>query len=189
MPYSSLRFRMVGVAPLLMRSAVLSDPLHPLARGIREIVGKRLKTEADHLKIAELEWHANLWIADGRLVIPADVIMAAFVNGAKTRRLGRQARAGLICPQHCMLQYHGPSSIDELWNDNSFRFRAPVRVQQAITIRTRPIIHDWQTEVELHFLPTLLNKRDVIEILRLTGEQIAIGDWRPKFGRFEASEV
>jgi hypothetical protein len=31
---------------------------------------------------------------------------------------------------------------------------------------------------------SLLNESDVLDLLRLGGEQIGLGDWRPKFGRF-----
>jgi hypothetical protein len=33
----------------------------------------------------------------------------------------------------------------------------------------------------------LLTREDVIEIFRIAGAQIGIGDWRPKFGRFRVT--
>ena len=57
MTYSSLCFRVTGVAPLIMRAATLADPLHPLTRKLNEITRKRLKTDADYEKISQIEWY------------------------------------------------------------------------------------------------------------------------------------
>ena len=68
MTYSSLCFRVTGVSPLIMRAATLADPLHPLTRKLNEIARKRLKTDADHEKISQIECYGSLWMEDGRLV-------------------------------------------------------------------------------------------------------------------------
>jgi len=83
--YSSLSFRVTGVAPLIMRAAALADPLHPLTHKLNEIARKKLKTDADYEKIAEIEWYGSLWVEDGRLVIPGEAIEAVFVRAARTR--------------------------------------------------------------------------------------------------------
>jgi hypothetical protein len=189
MTYSSLRIRMTGVAPLIMRAAVLADPLHPLSRKLSEITRKKLKTDADFEKIAQIEWYGSLWSQDGKLVIPGEAIEAMFVRGARTRRIGRAALAGLICPHNSDLIYDGPSSLDALWANPEYRIRSPVRVNASRTIRTRPIIRQWAVDVEVQFQPSLLNERDIFDIFCLAGEQFALGDWRPRFGRFTVSHL
>jgi hypothetical protein len=72
--YSSLSFRVTGVAPLIMRAAALANPLHPLTRKLNEIARKRLKTDADYEKISQIEWYGSLWIEDGNLVIPSEAV-------------------------------------------------------------------------------------------------------------------
>ena len=184
MTYSSLSFRVTGVAPLIMRAAALADPLHPLTRKLNEIARKRLKTDADYEKISQIEWYGSLWIEDGNLVIPSEAVEAVFVRGARTRRTGRAALAGLICPESPKLIYKGPACVDDLWADPEFRLRSPVRVNASRTIRTRPIIRQWAADVEVQFQKSLLNQREIIEIYQIAGEQCALGDWRPRFGRF-----
>ena len=66
MTYSLLHIRMTGVAPLIMRAAVLADPLHPLSRKLSEITRKKLKTDADFERIAQIEWYGSLWAEHGR---------------------------------------------------------------------------------------------------------------------------
>jgi hypothetical protein len=182
--YSSLSFRVTGVAPLIMRAAALADPLHPLTHKLNDIARKKLKTDADYEKIAEIEWYGSLWVEDGRLVIPGEAIEAVFVRAARTRRIGRAALAGLICPESAKLIYKGSACLDELWADPEFRLRTPVRVNMSRTIRTRPIIRHWAADIDVQFHTSLLNEREIIDIYRLAGEQCALGDWRPRFGRF-----
>jgi len=47
----------------------------------------------------------------------------------------------------------------------------------------------WKAELALDFLPTLLNPSDVHGFLATVGEQIGIGDWRPRFGRFSVTDL
>jgi hypothetical protein len=35
------------------------------------------------------------------------------------------------------------------------------------------------------FNDELVNQSEVLELLRIAGEQVGLGDWRPKFGRFD----
>jgi hypothetical protein len=156
---------------LIMRAAALADPLHPLSRKLSDIARKRLKTDADYEKIAQIEWYGSLWIEDGQLVIPGEAIEAVFVRGARTRRIGRAALAGLICPGNARLIYKGPACVDDLWADPEFRLRTPVRVNMSRTIRTRPIIRDWAADVEVQFHTSLLNEREIIDIYRVAGER------------------
>ncbi|UEM21383.1 hypothetical protein JL100_000975 [Skermanella mucosa] len=189
MTYSLLHIRMTGVAPLIMRAAVLADPLHPLSRKLSEITRKKLKTDADFERIAQIEWYGSLWAEHGKLVIPGEAIEAMFVRGARTRRIGRAALAGLICPNNSKLIYDGPSSLDDLWANPEYRIRSPVRVNANRTIRTRPIVRQWAADVEIHYQCSLLNERDILDIFCLAGEQFALGDWRPRFGRFSVSQL
>ena len=53
--YRTLRFRITGAAPLLMHNGRLADPLDEHARAMARVADKRPKTEADHLRLAELE--------------------------------------------------------------------------------------------------------------------------------------
>ena len=68
--------------------------------------------------------------------------------------------------------------------DERFRLRNPVRVGTAKVQRTRPKFDKWEAEIEVKFLPSLLNRKEVIEFVRIGGEQVGLGDWRPRFGRY-----
>lgn len=176
-----------GVCPLLMHSGRLADPLDDIAIALAAVTSKRPKTRSDHKRIAELEWHGSLWLYGGRPCIPPEAIEAAFVGGAKTRKKGLVARAGLVVNDPAILDYDGPSDVKKLFKDSSFRLRSLVRVRDSRTIRTRPRFPLWKVNVSATFLPSLLNRDEVLEYFRIAGS-FGIGDWRPRYGKFVVQE-
>jgi hypothetical protein len=179
-----LSARIVGVAPLLMRSARFADPLDEYSLELERLTRKRIKTMADHEQIAKVEWFGGLWTDGGRPCIPGDAVEAALVAAARTRKAGGTARAAILCPRNVPIEHDGAADLNALWSDTRFRLRASVRVNGRRTMRTRPKFEVWAAALDLHFLPTLLNRNDVLELLRIAGDRIALGDWRPRFGRF-----
>jgi hypothetical protein len=79
------------------------------------------------------------------------------------------ARAGLIVTEPAMIDYDGPSDMRELFKDANFRLRALVRVRDARTVRTRPRFARWSANVSASFLPSLLNRSEVLEYFRIAG--------------------
>jgi hypothetical protein len=175
-----------------MHSGLLADPLNKIVKEMKKISGKRGKTEADMEELAKLEWKGSLYIDKNEIVIPGEVIEACFINGSKKKKLGQQAKAGSFCDGHAVLDYKGkPEKLDleKLWKAGEHRFMAPVIVSRSRVMRCRPRFEEWSATFNLHFNDEMLNPSDVLEILRIAGEQIGLCDWRPRFGRFTASAV
>lgn len=180
----TIRLRLVGDRPLLMHSGRLADPLDPIVGDLAKVTGKRMKTRADHEEIARIEWHGGLWLRENRPCIPPEALEACFTKAASAVRKGRQAKAGLMVSEPCILTYDGPTDIHELWKDPNFKFRHAVCVHNARTIRTRPRFKQWSAVVTASYLPTLLDKSEVLEIFQIAGFREGLGDWRPRYGRF-----
>ncbi|WMT73344.1 hypothetical protein [Bradyrhizobium sp. Ash2021] len=189
MSVQQLRIRLTGERPLLMHSSRLADPLEPIKIDIDRLTKKRDKTIADHEQIAKMEWYGGLWLQDDKPCIPCEAVESAFTEAAKTRRKGKQAKAGFSCAASPLLQYDGPSDLPSLWEDKTFRFRFPVNVNDSKVMRTRPRFSDWHVVVDVEFLPSLLNPNEVIEILEIAGLREGLGDWRPKFGKFSVAQL
>lgn len=185
----TIRLQLTGDRPLLMHSGRLADPLDPIVRNLSRITAKRMKTIADHEEIARVEWYGGLWLTNGRPCIPPEALEASFIAAARSRRKGKQASAGLLVDGPAMLDYDGPKDPDELWSDAKFRLRHGVRVNNARTMRTRPMFDNWSAKLVAAFLPTLLNRAEVIEIFQIAGFQEGLGDWRPRHGRFTVEEL
>jgi hypothetical protein len=188
MSTETITLQLVGVAPLLMHSSRLADPLDPQRVKLAAITSKRLKTQSDHRRIAELEWHACLWLHEGMPCLPAEAVEGAFVQAAKTRNKGKIARAALAVDRPALLHYEGPKTVEGLWNDPAHALRAMVRVQKALTARTRPRFPNWTARISATFLVTLMNRSEVLDYFRIAGA-LGIGDWRPRYGKFLVEEV
>ena len=182
--YHTLRLRLTAASPLLMHNGRLADPLDDHARAIAQVAGKRRKTEADHRHLAELEFRGGLYTSGGVPCIPAEMVEAALVRAAAQERRSPRAKAGLVVRDDLRLEYQGPTDIDGLWRDPAFRLRSAVRVGPSRIMRTRPQFREWAADLVVDYLPGLLNASEVHGFVVVAGEQVGLGDWRPRFGRF-----
>jgi hypothetical protein len=189
MSVEKLRIRLTGERPLLMHSSRLADPLEEIKIDIDRLTKKRDKTIADHQQIAKMEWYGGLWLQDDKPCIPCEAVESAFIKAARTKRKGNQAKAGFSCGMSPPLQYEGPTDLPSLWENKDFRFRFPVNVKDSKVMRTRPRFPTWHVDVDVEFLPSLLNPNEVIEILEIAGLREGFGDWRPKFGKFSVTKI
>jgi hypothetical protein len=167
-----------------MHNGQLADPLNPHSQSIGEVSKKRKKTEADHREMGRREFFGSLYITSGEPCIPAEMWEAALIKGAMKEKRGPAAKAGLLVEDNSPLVYDGPRDPKALWEQENFRLRVAVKVGQAKVMRTRPRFVLWGAEVSVKFIPSLLNPREIRSFFETAGEQIGIGDWRPRFGRF-----
>ena len=185
----TLRYRITGVSPLLCHNGRLADPIDPYSLRIAAIASTRKKTQADHLALAELEFLGGLYLSGGRPCLPGEMVEAALARGAALERRGPKARAGLAVPEDTPLIYDGPDDPRELWQREEFRLRVGVRVSTSRIMRTRPIFRHWSADLQIDYLPRILDEKDVAGFLRAAGEQVGLGDWRPRFGRFSVQDL
>lgn len=186
--YQSLNFKIIGASALLMHNGQLIDPLSPHSRSIAEITKKRKKTDADHEEMARREFFGGLYISGGEPCIPAEMIEAALVKGAMKEKRGPAAKAGILVENNARLEYEGPRDPSALWEDSRFRLRVAAKVGMGKVMRTRPRFDGWSANLVVKFLPSLLNAKEVKDFLITAGEQVGIGDWRPRFGRFVVAD-
>jgi hypothetical protein len=186
--YKSLKYRIIGVSPLLFHNGQLADPLNRHAKAIAQLSSKRKKTEADHEKMADLEFIGSLYLSGGMPCIPAEMMEAALVRAATQEKRSAKAKAGLVIRQDLILQYEGSKDPAALCADPNFRLRCGVRIGTSRVMRTRPKFSNWAADFTVEFVPTLLNEEDVHSFIATAGAQIGIGDWRPRFGRFSINE-
>ncbi len=187
--YEELTLRFDGIAPLLMHSGRLADPLDTHAVAIARIASKRMKTAADFGKIAELEWNGGLWLSDGRPSVPSEAIESCLVAAGKARRIGPKIKAGVTVKDSSHIQYEGHSDVSALFSDKRFVHRCGVRVNNKTVIRTRPIFRQWSVVTHVSYLPSMVDRSTMIELACYAGEMIGIGDYRPRFGRFRTRQM
>lgn len=132
-----------------------------------------------------LEWQAGLYVENGVVGIPDTVLLGMLIAAAKKIKKGQQAKSGIFVQGFFPLKYDGSTDLKKLWENEEFRLTAKVRVGTSSVMRTRPKFDNWSLEFNAEIDDTLINEGDLNEILKIGGKQIGLGDWRPRFGRFE----
>lgn len=188
--YKTHTVEIVGSAPLIMHNGQTADPMNKFSKMLKEISGKRNKTEADHMEMARIEFAAGLYMNEDGPVLPDRLIEATVIAGSRKSKLGKLALAGVVVEHHAPLVYDGPRTSKELFEDDRFRLAVPVRIGQQKVIRTRPIFNEWSATISVSYLADVINQRDVETAIRNAGMFCGFGDWRPRYGRFAlASDV
>lgn len=186
----TVKFRLTGTTPLIVHNGQLADPLNHFAKAMKEVTSKRKKVDADHERLAELEFKGSLYVDQNkRPVLPSEGIEAIVVAGAKKLKEGPAAKAGVICRKNPLIQYDGPATADELWLDETFRICRMVKVGTARVMRTRPIFNNWIVDVELDINTDLVNESQVLNWLKAAGTQCGAFEWRPKYGLFTVEKL
>lgn len=189
MAWQTLRYQLTSSSDVLFHNGQMANPLNKWAKLMKQISSRRAKTDADHEEIARIEFLASLYMAADGPVIPAEVLDAVMINGAKKSKEGMVAKSGAFCLEHARLEYDGPRTADELWADERFRHVSIVRVGQAKVVRTRPIFNEWSAIVSVNIETGIVNPARVDDWWAIAGTQVGIGDWRPQHGRFQAKRL
>ena len=184
--YKTAKVRIKGVCPILFHNCRMVNPLDEFKKEQSKYTSKSKKTDDDHAEISRLDWYAAIYTdADGRVIVPAEMLEAAIIGGAKKSKLGTQFKAAVLVPDPSRLEYDGPKKIDALWKDGRFTDMRVVGIQRNKVIRTRPIFQSWAVEFDLMFEPTLADEDTIKKAIEDAGMQCGIGDYRPRYGRFE----
>lgn len=171
---------------LLMHNGQLADPLNEWSKLIKEKTSIRKKSDADHMRIAELEFQGGLYF-DEKLgpVLPGHLIDAAITAGARKKKLGTIFESCVHTVEDVYkLEYDGPRTREGLWADVRFRDRRGAGVQQSRVIRTRPKFSNWSVSFDLELFPCELNPGNLEQAIVDAGIYTGFGDFRPRFGLF-----
>jgi len=188
----SIHFKIQGVTPLLMHSSQLSDPLNKYTKALKKITGIRKKTEEHYIEMGRIEVLGGLyWSEEYGLHMPGENIEACLIGAAKFKKLGTTfKRAAQVVELACPLTGTGaPSTPEKIAADDKFKFVKSVKVGTARIMRTRPIFESWATEFTVMYDPGQLQREDIIEAANSAGLMVGLGDWRPRFGKFEVLEA
>lgn len=189
MAWQKMQFRLTGDAPMIQHNGQTADPLNRFSKAMKAISGKRKKTDSDLEELARLEFLAGLYMSETGPMIPAMVLDACVIDAAKKSREGVLAKSGFFTVGNAPLEYDGPRTTDELWQDERFRLSVPVRVQQARVVRTRPIFNEWALTCTVQYEDTVVNAATVAGWFSVAGTLVGLGDWRPRYGRFQAQRL
>jgi hypothetical protein len=166
----SVKVKIRGIAPMLQNR-------YPMEAESEE-TAKRRDEKFDPKEDAEKALYRN---KDGCFV-PSSWIEAALRDTAKEfKGKGRASLKGTILssvfvePEEIPL---GKKTYDEI-------DRRPAVIQRQRIVKSRPRFNSWAIEFTINFDEERVKKEVLKEVLIEAGKSKGIGDYRPKFGRFE----
>lgn len=184
-----MRVRLTGLTPgLLMHNARLANPMDPITQQIGQITAKpsQKRTTSDYEELARLEFLGGLYWDEGETPrIPGDNILAMIRAGAKGARRGNDVLRGVLIVDDWSFVYGGPEEPNALWANERFRDVRGVKIGRARVMRCRPFFGAWTSDGQLIVLPEVLDQKVVAEALMHAGAVVGLGDYRPRFGRFD----
>lgn len=184
------RITLTGTRPLLMHNEQLADEFNPIALEIKKITAKKTKkTEDDRWELRRLEFVGGLyWDSDDGPYLPGLNIERCLVEAARLTRNGKSVERGIrIDSDFNALQYDGPRHYDDLWKErNAFALMKGVKVTSSRIIRTRPQFRDWEVSAEGVYDVSMIDMESLTEYATKAGLYVGIGDWRPRYGLFDA---
>lgn len=177
-----------GTAPLLMHNSRLANPLDPFAKALAEVTSKRGKADEDHAEIAKREWLGSLyWSAEEGAYLPGQNIERALLDAARMNRLGKSIERGVfISTEVNRLGHEGSEDLTVLVKDENFRHLASVKIGARRIMRCRPIFRTWTAQANGILDESQMDPQELIQTARRAGQLVGVGDWRPRYGRFEA---
>lgn len=198
--YKDANFTLKGISPTIIHSGRMANPLDPMAKLMKEITSKRKKTDQDIALMADIEWLAAFYpsepgeveIKGGQLEFagfgipnwPGDNVESMIIAAAKTQRLGKQFKAGIMCDGIFPIQFGEKKTIEQIFRDLRYRDTRRVRVQTSTVMRTRPIFNEWSLKIRVQYLEGVINHSQLQQAMEIAGTMIGLSDFRPKYGRF-----
>lgn len=187
----TMTIKIEGTSPLLMHNGQLADPMSPASKSLKEAVenAKKNKTDAAYEGVARAEFMGGLYLdSDLEPCIPGEMLEAMICEGAKKSKQGKTVKAGLIVDGNFKLLYKGPHDADALWSSGLYHKTMGAIVGRNRVMRTRPMFTNWGVDFSVLFNEELINPKDVLKFVYKAGGEVGLGDYRPRYGRFEVVE-
>ena len=188
----SVEVTFIGTRPLLMNNGRMAlGAFDEHARAVKEITDKRKKTEADLMEKARREWRGSMYYDDDLgPYVPSENIEKCMVMGARKHKLGTYLEQGFQVEQELVaLEYDGPRTVDELEAaGDRYQFNTGVKMGRTggRVLKRRPIFRDWSLRFTAIYDPLVCDLDYIERAAKTAGAQVGLGDWRPRYGRFEA---
>jgi hypothetical protein len=184
----TLNVRLDGIQ-MLTHNERLASKLDPIAREMSAISSKRKKTDDDLAELARLEMLGGVYeTEDGLVGIPTWNVFKSLQEGARLNKLGRHIERGVLPmgSDIAPIKHDGPNTARAMWEAGCFDQRS-VKVGTSKVTRTRPMFRNWTVDVTFAIDTEIIRVDEFGMVAENAGRLIGIGDYRPRFGRYEAT--
>lgn len=163
------------------------NPRNEYAKAMKAITGKRKKSDEDLEELARLEWESSLYLKNGKICVPGDVIEGALCEAGRKSRTGADVRAGLWSPGFWELDFPGKERpLNEIMEDEDHFYVTRVGIKTSSIMRTRASFPEWALKFKVCYLKDIFSERDIYNLVEVLGYLVGLSDCRTKMGgRFD----
>lgn len=173
----TMRCLLVGLSPLITDNGASSIPK---LRSRQSGEGKIKKGAREPDK----DYEASRYLLDNKDAFPALGITKSMQTAAW--RFTDSSAKGLFTVKGELLHLKGTPKVFE----KNVRNAGPGRVAD---LRYRAMYDNWSIEVEIEYLANFITLDQIVNLLRLAGRAVGIGNWRPEkggpYGTFDVASL
>lgn len=195
-----------GTAGLLCSNVENSDPLGEGAKQKAYFSSKKKKNDEDHLCLRALDWvFSGYWKNQGTVKIheaknsvefhgfsdpymPGANFLRCLRNAATKWKLGKDVLRSVVVTNDPLIEYQGSKDALEMYTKDQNYFSNTAFTSRGVWVQ-RLLFPDWKCTFELMVDDEILSVSQLNRIITMAGKAEGLGTWRPRFGRFSASEL
>jgi hypothetical protein len=190
MAIQTLTIKYTGIDALLQNNPQMSDPLNKFSKEMKNLSGKRKKTDDDILGMRQIELRAKIyWDEKTGIYVPASWVTASIqgVSWSKAKIKKDDIRASVFVKQSKIkLEYKDSNLVKQpidIVQNETFHHVASLPQGQVRVVKATPIFNDWHFTATIEFDDSIINAEELKNLIRVGAIQGGFGDFRPTFGR------
>lgn len=169
-----------GKSPFLMHRYGGEEPSQQKA--------PRGKKTQDHIDAyRRKDWMRSAYFANGQFHIPPENVEAMLIRFGRQIRKGEDFKEGVgVVEAFLPLKINGrhlTGKLEDFYVPEYIDLRGVV-IQKSRVDRCRPIFRDWELVFTIRHDTELVTENDIRTVLAVS----SIGDFRPRFGRFQVTK-
>lgn len=183
-----MKVKLIGTVAMLQHNSQLANPMSQAAKDLKAASskgGRGKKTDENYEEIARAEFFGGLYYDGKNYFVPEEQIESMIgatsfseAGISKSKSMG----AITVMDPFILTAYDGPQKPEKRYGDPNCMDQRLVSVGTAKIVRTRPMFRNWVTEGIVHY-DTPFTEDNLMLVLEACGSK-GLGDYRPKFGRF-----
>jgi hypothetical protein len=184
-----IKVRFVGVVPMLQHNSQLANPMSPAAKALKAASskgGRGKKTDENYEEIAKAEFFGGLYIDEESNYFIPEAQIESMICAASFAEVGISKAKSMgainVLDPFFLVKYDGPAEPEKRYGNFNCMDQRLVAVGTAKVVRTRPMFRNWVAEGSVYY-DTPYTDESIRLVLEACGSK-GLGDYRPKFGRF-----
>jgi len=194
--------------PLLCSNVASSDPLGEGAKQKAFFHTKKKKNDEDHRALRTLDWlFSGYWNKIGKIfvdesentvefegfadpLLPGANFQRCLRNAATKWKLGKDVLRSVVVTNDPLIEYDGPKdALDMYYPENSsWNFQLAAFTSRGVWVN-RLKFPTWKVTYDLTVDDEILSIQQLKRIIAMAGKAEGLGTWRPRHGRFSASDL